>query len=464
MVISASDEYVMLCETQMALIRQGLGATLSVVYLTEDLADNAIANLRPIVAMPEAVRDWSAERLLTWLTESGHESGDLPRLALPSRGGIDGMSGPVLRLGTIGQDGDLPAPEPLKQPAHQVILPLGHNNVVLGALVVARGDRPWQTAERTQVEHIAQTLAIARLLDQRSQWMTQQFQRQRQIQTQQREMLGNLLHQFRNPLTAMRTFGKLLWRRLLPEDKNRSLANSIVQESQRLEELLKQFDDVMDQGQALDWDDTDDSTGPWLAAGQLEPARLPVQNALTGQQLVLEGCAVTDVLAPLLPSAGAIAQDRQIQLNVELADDLPAVIADRKALREVLNNLLDNALKYTPAHEQVWVWVGDRHGTPTGTLQAITIADTGPGIPPEDVEHIFERHYRGIQAHTDIPGTGLGLAIAQELVTQMGGKLQVYSPLTAWHPQGDHVSPLPQAAQGTVLVVWLPEVAEGSTP
>ena len=460
MVISASDEYVRLCETQMALIRQGLGATLSVVYLTEDMANNAIANLRPIVAMPEAVRDWSAERLLTWLTESGHEAGEPPRLALPSRGGGDGSSDrPVLRLGSTMNDGDLPTPEPLKQPSHQVILPLGHNNVVLGALVVARGDRPWKPAERTQVEHIARTLAIARLLDQRSQWMTQQFQRQRQIQAQQREMLGNLLHQFRNPLTAMRTFGKLLWRRLLPEDKNRSLANSIVQESQRLEELLKQFDQVMDQGQVLDWEDTDDSTGPWLTAGLLETARLPSQNALTGQQLVLEGCAITDVLAPLLSSAGAIAQDRQIQLNVELADDLPAVLTDRQALREVLNNLLDNALKYTPAQEQVWVWVGDRQATPTGTLQAVTIADTGPGIPPDDLEHIFERHYRGVQAHTGIPGTGLGLAIARDLIIQMGGKLEVYSPLAAWQPQGDQAPLLPLTSHGTVLVVWLPEVA-----
>jgi len=86
-----------------------------------------------------------------------------------------------------------------------------------------------------------------------------------------------------------------------------------------------------------------------------------------------------------------------------------------------VSNLLDNALKYTPSGE-------DLHpgGLEQGHLQGIAISNTGPGIPPEDLEHIFERHYRGVQSSSEIPGTGLGIAI--DLIEQMQGEIQVFSP------------------------------------
>jgi signal transduction histidine kinase len=175
-------------------------------------------------------------------------------------------------------------------------------------------------------------------------------------------------------------------------------------------------------------------------------------------------------------NAGAIAQDRQIEFNVELADGLPDVWVDAKALREVLNNLLDNALKYTPSGGQVWVWVGDRQlinsadssaldGSPpptdtpaSGTHQAIAIADNGPGIPTEDLTHVFERHYRGVQSQTDIPGTGLGLAIANDLIRHMNGRIDVFSPLSTWpSAQSTYPDLAERVARGTVFVVWLQE-------
>jgi His Kinase A (phosphoacceptor) domain. len=80
--------------------------------------------------------------------------------------------------------------------------------------------------------------------------MQQELGSARQIQAQVYDTMHNLLHQFKSPLTALRTFGKLLARRLVPEDKNRNVAFSIVRESERLQELLGQFDRTVDTGEA----------------------------------------------------------------------------------------------------------------------------------------------------------------------------------------------------------------------
>src|SRR5207237_7776886 len=133
------------------------------------------------------------------------------------------------------------------------------------------------------------------------------------------------------------------------------------------------------------------------------------------------------VLEPLLVSAKASAQERNLDLQTENPTDLPLVQGNTKALREVLSNLIDNALKYTPSGGQVDIRVGEKRQTAQGEMIGIAISDSGPGIPPQDLEHLFERHYRGVQAATAIPGSGLGLAIAKELIGQMHGEIEVFS-------------------------------------
>jgi signal transduction histidine kinase len=88
--------------------------------------------------------------------------------------------------------------------------------------------------------------------------------------------------------------------------------------------------------------------------------------------------------------------------------------------------------------------------------QAIIVADTGPGIPPEDLQHLFTRHYRGVQAQTEIPGTGLGLAIAQELMHQMQGEIQLFSPASSCGLL-DEMGDEEFQQSGTAAVIWLVE-------
>jgi len=88
-------------------------------------------------------------------------------------------------------------------------------------------------------------------------------------------------------------------------------------------------------------------------------------------------------------------------------------------------------------------------------LLIIGVSDTGYGIPPEDLPHLFTKYYRGAKAETDIPGTGLGLAIARSLLQQMGGDLQIFSPVLEEWLSGEIVQ-LHINYPGTTALVSLP--------
>jgi signal transduction histidine kinase len=141
-----------------------------------------------------------------------------------------------------------------------------------------------------------------------------------------------------------------------------------------------------------------------------------------------------------------VAQEKPLALHTEFAAIVPLVNANASALREVLSNLIDNAVKYTPAGGEVHI----RLVVESGQV-AVWVTDNGAGIPDGDLAQLFQRHFRGVQAATEIPGTGLGLSIARELVQQMQGEIQVFSPLRSAGWLGDR---LPES-RGVTFVVTL---------
>ena len=186
--------------------------------------------------------------------------------------------------------------------------------------------------------------------------------------------------------------------------------------------------------------DLNPESGQPLLSSQNESQISNANLLLPDAAFRIESCQLTDVLDPLIISGEAIAQDRNLSFYAHIPRDLPLVQAHPAALREVLSNLIDNALKYTPAGGEVDIDV-ELADLEKSQVQ-ICIRDTGMGIPPEDLAQLFTRHYRGVQAQGSIAGTGLGLAIAKELVTHMHGKIEVTSP-----PVGEN--------QGTEFILWL---------
>jgi signal transduction histidine kinase len=130
-----------------------------------------------------------------------------------------------------------------------------------------------------------------------------------------------------------------------------------------------------------------------------------------------------------------LARDR-VQIKVTEIDQI-RVNGDRDRLKQVLLNLVSNAINYTPQGGEVFISLGK-----VGEQARLIVRDTGPGIPAEDLPHIFERFYRAEKSRTrsKAGGFGLGLSIAHWIIAHHGGRIEVSS----------------QEGKGTTFCIWLP--------
>jgi signal transduction histidine kinase len=150
---------------------------------------------------------------------------------------------------------------------------------------------------------------------------------------------------------------------------------------------------------------------------------------------------VADLVGQAVERHRLRAAEKGVELGIEIRQQLPAVSLDPQRIGQVLHNLLANALRYTPSGGKVtlacWPFeVRQEHACPSpsppGALQplaeghwpALSVADTGPGVPAQDLPHVFERFYRGDRSRSrSSGGTGLGLAIARQLIEAHEGKI-----------------------------------------
>ncbi len=159
------------------------------------------------------------------------------------------------------------------------------------------------------------------------------------------------------------------------------------------------------------------------------------RSSLDAGRLVLERepTAVSGVIGVAQIFFAPVAQERGLEFVVETADDLPPVDVDPRRLQQVLSNLLSNAMKFTPAGGRVGLAAGAAGAEDTAEVRTpgsggavrFTVSDTGPGIPPEDLVHVFDWFWH-TQSRTG-SGTGLGLAIAQGLIMAHQCRLHVRS-------------------------------------
>jgi len=152
----------------------------------------------------------------------------------------------------------------------------------------------------------------------------------------------------------------------------------------------------------------------WLTLSRLEQGK-GIQKA--------EAVGVAEVVKAVVERVKQDSRADKLTLRFVVVGDPGIIRADPTALDELVSNLVDNAVRYTPPGGSVTVEVNA-----TADEAAVVVRDTGPGISPEDLEQIFEPFYRG-QAQKSIPGTGLGLPITKRIAEAHGGRIEVQSAL-----------------------------------
>jgi two-component system phosphate regulon sensor histidine kinase PhoR len=214
----------------------------------------------------------------------------------------------------------------------------------------------------------------------------------RRLERVRQDFVANVSHEFKTPLTAIQGFAETLLGGALEDPQNSQRFLGIIREhAARLGRLT---DDLLKLSE--------------IEAGKLELEMHPVPM---GE--LIEACAETTRLK---------AAEKNISLKLDCPSDLPAVRGDSIRLREVLQNLLDNAVQYTPSGGAITVQAIAENQV------AIAVIDTGIGIPQAEQERIFERFYRVDAARSrEVGGTGLGLSIARHLVEAHGGLIEVKS-------------------------------------
>jgi two-component system phosphate regulon sensor histidine kinase PhoR len=215
----------------------------------------------------------------------------------------------------------------------------------------------------------------------------------RRLERVRRDFVANVSHEFKTPLTAIQGFAETLLSGALDDVANRERFVEIIREHAR--RLARLTDDL-------------------LKLSRIEAGRLELEMRPIRVEALVNNCVETARL-----KAGT----KEIQIHVDLNQNAPSVRGDGTWLGEVLQNLLDNAVQYTPVGGEIAVMACSK-----GHDVIFSVTDTGIGIPESDLERIFERFYRVDSARSrDVGGTGLGLAIARHIVDAHGGRIWVES-------------------------------------
>ncbi len=207
----------------------------------------------------------------------------------------------------------------------------------------------------------------------------------------QSDLISELVHELRTPMASLSTAAHLLLHPDLPEDQRQRIVEIIRDETFRVSELASSFLDLarLESGRA-----------------QFHPGNINVKELLLDCADLLRVRAV----------------EKQLKVFTDIPDNLPIIKADRDKLKQVLINLISNAVKYNKVGGEISLiaWIDNRD-------LLIEISDSGAGIPPEYIPRLFQKFYRVPGSEQLAMGTGLGLAICKQIMDAHRGKIEVQS-------------------------------------
>ncbi|HLF28773.1 MAG TPA: GAF domain-containing protein [Anaerolineae bacterium] len=314
----------------------------------------------------------------------------------------DGLHGRLLETGQAVLSHDLQQDgiyQPVKTDTRAgLIVPIKQGNTLLGALnLESPRAHAFSEADQRLIEALADQAAVAMVNARAYEAERTALGRMREVDRLKTQFLANMSHELRTPLNSIIGFSRVILRGIdgpLTELQQADLT-AIHNSGQH---LLGLINDILDLSK--------------IEAGKMELSKEDVDLA--------------DIIKGVMSTAIALVKDKSVELRQEVPADLPPVKADSRRIRQVVLNLVSNAAKFTDK--------GYILARVTGNAREVRIAvsDTGMGIPPDKLDHIFEE-FTQVDASTTrkVGGTGLGLAISRHFVEMHGGRMWVESEMNA---------------------------------
>lgn len=208
---------------------------------------------------------------------------------------------------------------------------------------------------------------------------------------QQSDLIAEMVHELRTPLSSLRTASHLLLRKDVNKDQLQKVVGIIDTETTRLIDMTTSFLDL----------------------ARLESGRIPFQSELFDPAQMIKDCV------ELMQDK---ALDKNLRLNYYLPDELPAIKGDQDKIKQVVINLISNAINYNKPSGTITV-----SGSASKKEFVLDVKDTGQGIRPNEIEHLFDKFYRSQATENSVQGTGLGLAICKKIIEAHDGQITVQS-------------------------------------